>query len=144
MSIKKVYEELYSVLSENTDKKVKDLMPILMELMESKTRDKNSYIDTDTGHLMVYCYYHKEWEDTTVIPYGSKKNTLTGLNSMCKVGVNAWTKQQRDFKKAKAELIDKVVDGEIEATDLNEEIAKLEADRDAIVPYPQEAEDEAA
>jgi HAMP domain-containing protein len=53
---------------------------------------------------------------------------------MCKVGTNQWTKQQREFKKFKSELLDKVASGEISADQIEGEIERLEEDKNRIVP----------
>lgn len=132
-TIKKNFVEIHKILSSNENKKVKDILHLLEPLMESKQRDKNHRIDED-GVLWVFCYYHKEWENTQEVEYGKKANTSTGLNSMCKVGTNQWTKQQREYKKFKSELLDKVASGEIEPQDLQVEIEKLESDKNKIVP----------
>ena len=130
-TIKKAFVEIHNILESNQDKKVGELMDQLLELMESKQRDKNhEYRD---GKLYIFCYYHKEWECVDDIEYGSKANTATGYNTMCKIGVNCWTKQQRDFKQAKSALLDKVMSGEIEASELDSEIAKLEEAKNTII-----------
>jgi hypothetical protein len=133
MSIKKPFVEIHKILLENSDKNISEVLPLLEPLMEAQVRDKAHKYDDD-GNLWIFCYYHKEWEQVGEIEYGSKKNTATGYNTMCKVGVNQWTKQQREFKKAKAELLDKVMAGEVDAADLNDEIAALEEKKDEIVP----------
>jgi len=134
MSVLKVnFESIYSVLEANQDKKVKDIMNLLIPLMVSKQRDSNSRTNDD-GELEIFCYYHKEWELTTQVEYGAKSGSKTGLNSMCKVGVNAWTKQQRDFKTNKAELLQKVIDEDLSVEDLKDEILKLEDIKDSVIP----------
>lgn len=132
-TIKKGFIEVHQILIENSDMKVKDVIEQLMPIFESKQRDKN-HRTNENGQLEVFCYYHKEWENTEEIEYGKKANTATGLNSMCKVGTNQWTKQQREFKKAKADLLTQVANGELAIEDINEEIAKLEDAKNIIVP----------
>ena len=68
--------------------------------------------------IAIYCYYHKQWELVNDVPYGSKINTATGLNTMCKVGVSKWTKKQRDAKKGKEELLTNVASGDIQVSDI--------------------------
>jgi hypothetical protein len=130
-TIKKGFVEIHALLVANENKKVSSIMDQLLELMESQQRDKNHY--EDEHGLWVFCYYHKEWELTSQVEYGKKANTATGLNSMCKVGTNQWTKQQREFKKAKADLLNQVANGELAITDINDKIAELEAEKDRIV-----------
>jgi flagellar motor component MotA len=131
-TIKKIYQEVHAILSANENKKVKDILPLLEPIMEAQQRDKNHF--EDQHGLWIFCYYHKEWELTSQVEYGKKANTATGLNSMCKVGTNQWTKQQREFKKFKSELLDKVASGEISADQIESEIEKLEEDKNRIVP----------
>lgn len=131
-TIKKVYAEVFEILNSNQNKKVKDVMADLLEVMEAQQRDKNHR--EDEHGLWIFCYYHKEWELTSQVEYGRKANTATGLNSMCKVGTNQWTKQQREFKKFKSELLDKVASGEISPDQIEIEIQRLEEEKDRIVP----------
>ena len=134
MSVKKVYAEVYALLSANQDATVGELMPQIEEVMQPAVADTNHRFN-DAGQLEVYCYYHKEWENTTEVEYGKKaSNKTTGLNTMCKVGVNCWTKQQRDAKAAKAGLLDRVASGELEADDLKAELDRIEDGRKAILP----------
>ena len=56
-TIKKVYSEIYAILSANENRKVSSIMDQLLPLMESQQRDKNHY--TDEHGLWIYCYYHK-------------------------------------------------------------------------------------
>ena len=103
-----------------------------MPIFESKQRDKNHRVN-ENGQLEVFCYYHKEWENTEEVEYGSKAHTATGLNTMCKIGTNQWTKQQRDYKKAKSDLLNKVADGEVKASELPDLIQELEVTKDSIL-----------
>jgi hypothetical protein len=130
-TIKKGFQEVYKILTDNEDKKVSDILEQLIPIFESKQRDKNHYEDDDG--LWIFCYYHKEYELTDQVEYGKKVNTATGLNSMCKVGTNQWTKQQREFKKDKSELLNKVSSGELKIEDINNEIEKLDDIRTSIV-----------
>lgn len=132
MSIKKPFVEIHSILVKNEGKKVKDLMDQLLEIMTSQQRDKNHY--EDEHGLWIFCYYHKEWELTSQVEYGSKVNTATGLNTMCKVGVNQWTKQQRDYKNAKADLLNQVAEGLLAPDEINAKLDELEDERKSIKP----------
>lgn len=132
VNIKTNFVEIHKLLVENKSKKVSSIMDQLLEIMESKQRDKNH--KTDEHGLWVFCYYHKEWELVTQVEYGKKANTVTGLNTMCKVGTNQWTKQQRDFKSARAALLDDVANGSLEIADVQDKIDELEEARVAIKP----------
>lgn len=131
-NIKKGFVEIHELLMANKDLKVKDIMDQLVGLMESQQRDKNHYTD-ENGDLYIFCYYHKEWELVGQVEYGSKKSTATGYNSMCKIGTNQWTKQQRDFKQSRGELLDKVASGDLEIEDLKDAMSQLDEIKDSIV-----------
>jgi len=130
-TIKKGYLEVYDILVKNEDKKISSIMNQLIPIMESQQRDKNHF--ENRYGLWVFCYYHKEWELTTQVEYGRKVNTATGLNSMCKVGTNQWTKQQREFKRDKANLLEQVAEGNLAIEDINDKIAELEETKYRIV-----------
>jgi len=137
MSIKKVFNELNTLLSANKDKLVSELMPQLIELMSSKTASGSngptSYKDENGKVIAVFCYYHKKWELVADHEYGAKAGTTTGLNSMCKLGVNQWTKQQREFKKAQTELLTKLSTGELPIDQLSVVQEEIAATKDSIV-----------
>jgi len=137
MSIKKVFNELNTLLSANKDKLVSELMPQLIELMSAKTASGSngptSYKDENGKVIAVFCYYHKKWELVADHEYGAKAGTTTGLNSMCKLGVNQWTKQQREFKKAQTELLNKLSTGELPIDQLSVVQAELAATKESIV-----------
>lgn len=128
MQVKKQYEELYALLQANQNKKVSTIMPAIAELMSRKAGGENSgnnsYTD-ETGQLWVFCYYHKRWENTSIAEYGQKKGTKTGLNTMCKEGVSAWTKGQRVKKQAEANLLDLVAKGELEPSNIGAKQAEI-------------------
>jgi hypothetical protein len=113
--IKKGYTELYSILLKNEDMLVSEVMELLIPVMETQVRDTAHYTDED-GRLVVFCYYHKQYEHVDQVPYGSKKNTVTGLNTMCKVGTNQWTKQQRDYTKSADTILSLIESGELAHT----------------------------
>ena len=100
--------------------------------MTSQQRDKNDFIDEE-GRLQVFCYYHKTWELVDQVPYGKKVNTHTGLNAMCKVGTNQWTKQQREAKSAGSDLLKLIAVGKLLPEDITAETDKIEAIRLRIV-----------
>ena len=131
-TIKKGYSEVYEILIANKDKKVKSILDQLIPIFESKQRDKN-HQETEHG-LEVFCYYHKTWELVSQVEFGKKVNTATGLNSMCKVGTNQWTKQQRDFKSNRSALLDLVAEGQLAPEAINEKIEELDVIRKSIKP----------
>lgn len=134
MTIKKQFEEIVALLEANKGKKVSTILPEILEMTKAKQQAKNFEVDEEGNVTRVFCYYHKVWEDVSECEYGAKKSSASGLNSMCKLGYNQWSKQQRDFKKAKDALLQQVADGEVEASELNVMLDNLEAERVSIVP----------
>jgi hypothetical protein len=132
-TIKKGYTELYAVLLANEDKKVKTVLELLMPIMTAQQRDKCHFTDED-GRLQVFCYYHKEWEYVDQVPYGKKANTQTGLNTMCKVGTNQWTKQQREYKASADTILDLVETGKLAYEDIPAKREEFAIEKDRIVP----------
>jgi len=118
MSIKKSYTDIISFLEANQSKKVSSIMEEVLLMAESKKQSTTSLFNDDGSVFAIFCYYHKQWEIVKDVPYGSKANTATKLNTMCKVGNSKWTKKQRDAKTALANLIDKVAVGDIQPTDI--------------------------
>ena len=138
MAIKKAFEGVVAFLQDNQDKKVKTLLPAIEEMCSGKSGGKGGGAkfkkDAEGNVTHVFCYYHKMWEDVSVVEYGAKTGSPTGLNNMCKEGTSAWTKQDRQFKKSSTELLDKLASGEILAEDidgLREDYATAKA---AVVP----------
>ncbi|RLB62545.1 MAG: hypothetical protein DRH08_12295 [Deltaproteobacteria bacterium] len=130
--INKNFVELYALLSANEDKKVADILEACEELMQSAVTDKVTRM-TEDGVLEIFCWYHKVWERTDEIEYGSKKsNKTTGLNTFCKVGVNCWTKQQRDFKTESAKMLDMIAAGKVKPEDIAAKLNELGLERDRI------------
>ena len=140
-TIKKGFVEVYNILIANEDKKVSSIIDQLMPIFESLQRDKN-HRTTEHG-LEIFCYYHKQWELVKQVEYGKKVNTATGLNSMCKVGTNQWTKQQRDFKADRANLLGLVALGELAVEDINSKIEELDDVRTSIKPLIESHHEEA-
>lgn len=141
-NVKKQFEEIYAILEANSSKKVSTIMPQLVELMSRKgggmADGKNFVKDVHGETYAVYCYYHKQWEDVAVAEYGAKKGTATGLNTMCKEGVSAWTKQQRVKKANEAALLAKVAAGEVEPAKIGEAMATIAEDAKVIEPRSDE------
>jgi len=120
-NIKAQYKAINALLEANKGKSLTvKLMAELTVLMSSKVVSK-SHISDDNGNVVaVFCYYHKKWELVEHIEYGSKASTKSGLNTMCKVGVNQWTKQQKEFKSEQTQILADIVNG-----DLSSENAKV-------------------
>lgn len=139
MTIKKAYQDVIDFLEANENSKVKTILSDVVAMCSAKTGggavSQRMYKRDEDGNIThVYCYYHKMWEDVSVVEYGSKANSPTGLNNMCKEGVSQWGKQQREARKASQDLLTKVQTGEINPGDIAEAQADIEAHRVRIVP----------
>lgn len=134
MNVKKVYQPLVELLQENQNKKVATLLPEILELVQSKRVQKSYKMDDEGNVTHIFCYYHKLWEPVSDVEFGSKKNTATGLNTMCKEGLSNWTKQQRNYRKGKEFILDLVADGTIAPQEVESELTKLEEARQAVHP----------
>ena len=74
------------------------------------------------------------------VEFGKKASSPTGLNSMCKAGVSAWTSQQREASKAKEQLLVDLQAGEITSDDIAGITAEIEAARTAVAELPEGVE----
>lgn len=142
VQVKKQFEELYAVLSANENKKVSTILPQLVELMSKKGGGQHggkNYLVNDEGQVThVYCYYHKKWEDIAVAEYGQKKGTATGLNTMCKEGVSAWTKAQRIKKQANEAILQEVIDGKLDPSMIAERQLQIAEEAKIVEPRSDE------
>lgn len=118
MSIKKVYEEIVALLEDNKGKKVDSIMDKVYLLCESKKLTSTHVCDKDGKVIAIFCYYHKQWELLSEVEYGSKANSATKFNTMCKVGTSKWTKQQRDAEKAKSQMLVDVSKGVVDPANI--------------------------
>lgn len=133
MAIKKDYVELVNFLETNKNKKVETILEMVREMCSQKV--ETTFRKDENGNVThVYCYYHKVWEDVSQVEYGKKaSNKATGLNTMCKVGLNQWSKQQRVAQKEKNELLEKMAKGEVSQEEFTQELDAIELRRNAIV-----------
>lgn len=131
MAIKKDFVALVEFLEANQNKKVATILEQLREMC-SQQNTVTFKKDAEGNVTEVFCYYHKRWELVSEHEYGKKaSNKATGLNTMCKVGLNLWTKQQSAAKKAKEQLLARVAAGE--ELDLAHELEVIEAQRQLII-----------
>lgn len=141
-TIKKQFVEISNILEENKNKKVSTILPQLLELMtkaNNASGASHTFHKNDDGEVVaVFCYYHKKWELVSQVEYGTKKNTATGLNTMCKVGVSQWTKQQRLAKKEESSLLTRLSSGEVTIEDLPTLQQELNETKKVIIPREDE------
>ena len=131
MAIKKDFQAIVEFLEANQNKKVATILEQLREMCSAQNTVTFKK-DADGNVTEVFCYYHKRWELVSEHEYGKKaSNKATGLNTMSKVGLNQWTKQQSVAKKAKEQLLARVAAGE--ELDLAHELEVIEAQRQLII-----------
>ena len=129
MTIKKPYVSLVEFLESNKNKNVSSILEEVKLMCESKKVASTVIYHKDGTVKAVFCYYHKQWEILKDTPYGSKANTQSGLNTMCKVGTSKWTKAQRDATLANASILTDVASGELEPSKILEKQAEIETSR---------------
>lgn len=133
-NIKKAYTEIVELLEANKNKKVSSIMDQILELATTKQSSKNFLTDDNGNVTHIFCYYHKLWEPVDQVEFGKKKHSASGYNSMCKEGVNQWSKQNRDAKKAEAELLDRVQSGELAPDEIQKAREEIQAEKSKIIP----------
>lgn len=134
-----IVELLNAAIAENPKIKVSEVIDQVVELVSAKSGAGGGKATTfhrnEAGEVVaVKCFYHKTWMDPRVAEFGEKKSSASGLNSMSKDGMSKWTKQNAGFKKAQSELLLKVQNGEIAASDIAAELEKVEAEKNAVHP----------
>ena len=132
MTIKKAYVNVVNFLEANQNKKVSTILDELKALCESKTQQSTVMKDSEGKTIAIFCYYHKQWELVDETVYGLKSSSKTGLNTMCKLGTNKWTKQQKDAKKQEAELLSWVIDQSISIEEAETMKKDIETNRQVI------------
>lgn len=135
-NIKKQYVELVEFLEANKGKKISSIIDEVRAMCEAKKggSDGKTFEKDEEGNVVrVFCWYHKEWEDVATTEYGTKKGTATGLNTMCKQGVSAWTKQQRVAKQAKNDVLNRIMSGELTTEEAQPLLAEIEDARTTII-----------
>lgn len=141
--IKKDFVAIVELLKNNENKKVSTILEQVLALCEKKSaggaNGSTLFKDNAGTVVAVFCYYHEKWEvvskheKVTAVEYGSKANTASGLNTMCKEGVSNWTKQQRLAKAKHSSILADVAKGAVEASAINDLLAEVEVEKDKIV-----------
>lgn len=139
MTIKKAFVDIVEFLQENEKKTVKSILPDVIEMASAKagggSGGGSTFHKNDKGEVVaIRCFYHGLWMSPQVVEFGKKANSSTGYNTMCKEGVSKWTKQQRDAKKAREDLLTKVAASEIEPSKLPAEMEAIEEARKTVIP----------
>lgn len=139
MAIKKAFQPIVDILETNKNSKVSDILNQVISLASAKTASgagSSTLIRDKKGTVVaILDYYFKRYMPLVgpkAVEFGKKEKTASGYNTMCKEGVAAWTKQQREAKNAMGELFTKVKSGIIKPADIAAEEAKIEAARKVI------------
>lgn len=136
MAIKKVFQDIVSLLEANPESRVRELLPQVQELASAKSAGGGSattFHRDEAGNVdAIRCYYHNLWMHPQLGDFGKKAGSASGYNSMCKDGQSKWTKQQSVAKKAKDTLLAQVADGSFTGN-IQEEISRIEAEAKAII-----------
>lgn len=137
MAIKKVFQDIVSLLEANPESRVRELLPQVQELASAKSAGGGSattFHRDEAGNVVaIRCYYHNLWMHPQLGDFGKKAGSASGYNSMCKDGQSKWTKQQSAAKKAKDALLAQVADGSFTGN-VQEEISHIEAEAKAVIP----------
>ena len=138
-TIKKAFQPIFEVLNANLDAPVSDVIEQLTALASAKTgggggKATNFHKLEDGTVVGVKCYYHGLWMDPRVAEFGNKTSSPTGLNNMCKDGVNKWTKQDRALKALQQELLSEITAGTLAPADVAEVQAQREDEIRQVVP----------
>lgn len=131
-NIKKQFQPLVEFLLANQNKSVKTILDQVLEMTQTKSTQMASYSDENGQVIAIKCYYFKRWMLLDEVEFGTKKHSTTGYNTMCKIGANQWSKQQRDAQKAKDDLLSQVSTGTIPYGELTDRTAQIEVDRQKI------------
>lgn len=120
MTIKKSYAEIMSFLEANATKKVSTILADKDFLaLVSQTKQAKTFLTDEQGEVIaIYCYYHKQWELLSEVEYGKKASSTTGYNTMCKVGVSKWTKQNNAVKQVGEQVLEMLEQGKIQASEI--------------------------
>ena len=142
--IKKVFEPIIALLEANLGTTAEELLPQAVALAEAKVGGggggkASTFHRNEAGDVTaVFCYYFKKWFKPSEVEFGAKKNSASGLNSMCKVGLSAWNKQQAALKKLDQEVLELLMSEELAVADAEEFKATRTAEIKEVVAMPDE------
>lgn len=135
--VKKAFQPIVDVLEANKDKKVSDILGSILELAKAqvnRTTGEIAVYDKKGKVVGLYDYFLKRWMPLVgpkAVEFGPKAGTSTGYQGMSKLGLSAYTSQQRIAKNAELELLPKVISGEIKPDEIPAKQAEIEASRTA-------------
>lgn len=143
---KKVFEPiiaiLFAALATNPKVRVSEVIDKITEACRARVGEgaggkATTFHKNEAGVVVgIRDFYFQKWFDPRVVPTGAKANTPSGYNSMSKAGLNQWTKQQNEAKKAKDALLAAVGAGEVASTDIGAKLQEIEDARNAVIALP--------
>lgn len=139
MSIKKAYAGIVEFLKVNKDKKVGTILDEVIEMCSAKSAGSSATtINRNEEGVITHirCGYFKRWLPVSHVEFGAKSGSASGFNPMCKEGISLWTKQQREAKKAKEELLNAVASGEVPADQIQTRLDDIEVARTEVFAHP--------
>lgn len=121
---KKAYKDIVDLLIEKKSQKIETVLPKILQMTEQKNNLKTHLLHQGKV-IAIFCYYHKQWELLSDVEYGKKASSATGYNTMCKLGVSKWTKQNNAVKKVNATILEMLEAGKLETKDIADVKTKL-------------------
>ena len=126
-------QDILDFLEINKDKKVSTIRVELQEMLDqlsvsNRPLGRTYLVGPDNKVFAIYCYYHKQWELLSEVEYGQKVSSSTGYNTMCKIGVREWTRQQKLIKMIPGEILKLVETGKLDFSEVSSYKAKREAE----------------
>lgn len=102
MDTKKQYRPLMALLNENLSETVADLMPAIRSITDLQVSGGHIALYSLDVHVASFCFYHKKFEPIGTgdgqVEYVTKKSASTGLSTMCREGLNAFSARQRKYR----------------------------------------------
>lgn len=143
---KKVFEPIIAILTAaiaaNPKVRVSEILGEVQEACRARVGEgaggkATTFHKNEAGVVVgIRDFYFQKWFDPRVVPTGAKANTPSGYNSMSKTGLNQWTKQQAEAKKAKDALLVAVGAGEVTADAIGTKLQEIEDARNAVIALP--------
>lgn len=130
--VKSQFVELITFLQANSNKKVSTILDEAIAIASKKVAERTFYKDGQNNTIACKDYYFKKWMLVDEVEWSTKEKSASGYNQMCKAGLSAWTKQQRDAEKANNLLLTQVASGELAPEDLAVKMQDIEAARTSI------------
>lgn len=130
--VKNQFVELITFLRANSNKKVSSILDEAIAIASKKVAERTFYKDANDVTIACKDYYFKKWMLVAEVEWSLKEKSASGYNQMCKAGLSAWTKQQRDAEKANNLLLSQVASGELAPEDLTAKMQEIETARTAI------------